>query len=176
MMNTTDIAQITPLDKEVTVFNESVFIIEMDLEGNIVYANRRYLSLLGYSEEELMGSLYHLVWHPDMPKGALKAMWKIIISRKIWRGYLKHLCKDGSYFWTLSYMHAKSDDEGKIIGYGSTGKVAHESSRKEAEKKYQELSDYKHIDDEYFMSSENYYETQILPKAYYNEFPEENKK
>jgi|GEM_PF-3115017 len=176
MINSTDIAQVIPLDKEIEVFNESVLIIETDVEANIVYANRRYISLLGFSEEELMGSQYHQVWHPDMPKGVLKAMWKIIISRKIWRGYIKHLCKDGSYFWTLSYMHAKTDDEGRIIGYSSTGKVAHKNRREEVEKKYQELADYKHIDDEYFMSSENYYETQILPQAYYNEFPEENKK
>ena len=176
MKNTDNIVQTTPLDKEITVFDESVFVIEIDLEGNIIYANRRYISLLGFPEEELMGSSYHLIWHPDMPKGALKAMWKIIISRKIWRGYLKHLCMDGSYFWTLTYMHAKLDNEGKIIGYGSTGKVAHKTSRKEVEKKYQELSDYKHIDDQYFMTSENYYETQILPQAYYNEFPEEQKK
>ena len=38
MMNSTDIAQVIPLDKEITVFYESVFIIEMDLEGNIVQA------------------------------------------------------------------------------------------------------------------------------------------
>jgi len=168
-----NIEQATPLDKEITVFTESVFIVEIDLEGNMVYANRRYISLLGFSEEELIGSPYHQVWHPDMPRGVLKAMWKIITSRKIWRGYLKHLCQDGSYFWTLTYMHAKLDDEGKIIGYGSTGKVAHESSKKEVEIKYKELFDGIHIDDEYFMSSENYYETQILPQAYYNEFPEE---
>ncbi|MEN8304537.1 MAG: PAS domain-containing protein [Campylobacterota bacterium] len=174
MINNTDgIVQATPTDKEITVFNESVFIVETDLEGNMVYANRRYIALLGFSEEELMGQSYHMVWHPDMPKGVLKAMWKIITTGTIWRGYLKHLCKDGSYFWTLSYMHAKFNDDGKIIGYSSTGKVAHESSRIEVEKKYKELSDDIHIDDEYFMSSENYYETQILPKAYYNEFPEE---
>ena len=138
-----------------------------------MYSNRRYIALLGFSEEELIGSYYHLVWHPDMPKGALKAMWKIITKGKIWRGYLKHLCKDGSYFWTLTYIHAKVDDEGKIIGYSSTGKVALQSSRKEVEKKYQELFD--DIDNEYFMLSENYYETQILPKAYYNEFPDEQR-
>jgi len=174
MMNNTDgIIQATPLDREIRIFNESVFVVEIDLEGNIVYTNRRYISLLDFSEEQLIGSPYQMVWHPDMPRGVLKAMWKIITHRKIWRGYLKHLCKDGSYFWTLSYMHAKLDDEGRIIGYGSTGKVAYESSRKEVEKKYQELSDDIHIDDEYFMSSENYYQTQILPQAYYNEFPEE---
>lgn len=171
MKNTDNIVQATPIDKEIEIFSTSVFIVEIDLEGDIIYANRRYISLLGFSEEELMGSSYHLVWHPDMPKGVLKAMWKIITSGKIWRGYLKHLCKDGSYFWTLSYMHAKFDDEGRIIGYVSTGKVAHLSTRREVENKYQELAD--DIDNEYFMTSENYYETQILPKAYYNEFPEE---
>ena len=173
MSNRNKIVQATPNDNEIEVFDESVFVGEMDLEGNVVYSNRRYMTLLGFSEEELTGSSFHLVWHPDMPKGVLKALWKIITKRKIWRGYLKHLCKDGSYFWTLSYIHAKVDDNGKITGYVTTGKVAHKSTRKEVEKKYQEFFD--DVDNEYFMTSENYYETQILPKAYYNEFPEEKR-
>ena len=171
MNHSNSIIQATPLDKEIEVFNDSVFIIETDMEGHVIYANRRYMALLGFSEDELLGSFYHLVWHPDMPKGVLKAMWKIVTKGKIWRGYLKHLCKDGSFFWTLSYMHAKFDDEGNIIGYSSTGKVTLKSSRKEVEEKYRELKE--DVDNEYFMLSENYYETQILPKAYYNEFPDE---
>lgn len=172
MNNTDEMAEMTPSDNEIKVFNESVFIIETDLEGHILYANRRYISLLGFAEEELMDMPFNKLWHPDMPKGVLKAIWNIITTGTIWRGYIKHLCKDGSYFWTLSYMHAKFNDDGKIIGYSSTGKVAHESSRKKVEKKYQELFD--DINNPYFMTSENYYETQILPKAYYNEFPEED--
>ena len=138
-MENNSIIQATPIENEIEVFNDSVFIIEMDADGHIVYANRRYLALLDFTEEELLGSSFHLIWHPDMPKGVLKAMWKIVTKGKIWRGYLKHLCKNGSYFWTLSYMHAKFDDEGNIIGYSSTGKMALKSSRKEVETKYQEL-------------------------------------
>jgi PAS domain S-box-containing protein len=167
------IVRATPTEKEIEIFPNSVFVIETDLEGNITYANRRYITLLGFSEDTLMGAPYKDVWHPDMPRGTLKAMWKIITQGLIWRGYLKHLCKDGSYFWTLTYMHARLDDEGRIIGYGSTGKVAHKSTRVKVEEKYRELMDDSHIDDPYFMKSENYYETQILPKAYYDEFPEE---
>lgn len=55
--NIDSIVPATPIDKEIEVFKESVFIIEIDLEGNIVYVNRRYLSLLGFSEEELMGGV-----------------------------------------------------------------------------------------------------------------------
>jgi len=118
------------------------------MDGNIQYANRRYVALLGYPEEDLVGLPYHYIWHPDMPRGALKAMWKIITSARIWRGYLKHLCNDGSYFWTLAYIHAKFDDEGRMIGYGATGKLAHEVSKKAVEKRYKELFDDKYIDNE----------------------------
>lgn len=152
-------------EHEVEIFDNSVFVSETDLEGNIVYMNRRYIAITGYDEEELFGSPYQLIRHPDMPKGVYKAMWKIISANKIWRGYIKHLTKDGSYFWTLTYIHAKVDNEGSIVGYSSTAKVAHKESREEVENRYRELQDDKDIDHKYFMLSENYYETQILPKV-----------
>jgi len=152
-------------NQEIDVFTNSIFVVELDLEGNIVYLNRRYAVLLGSTEEALIGKPYTQTWHPDMPKGVYRGMSKIITDNKIWRGYIKHISKDGSFFWTLSYMHAKVDNEGNLTGFSSTGKVAHESTRKEVEEKYKELRDDKYIDHKYFMASESYYDTQISPRV-----------
>ncbi|HHD78444.1 MAG TPA: hypothetical protein ENK98_02210 [Epsilonproteobacteria bacterium] len=73
------------------------------------------------------------------------------MDKKIWRGYIKHLCKDGSYFWTLSYVQAKLDSEGVIVGFISTGNIAYEKSRIEVEKQYKKLIGIQHIANQYFM-------------------------
>jgi aerotaxis receptor len=144
-------------DKEIKIFDSSILISETDIEGIIVYTNRRYQALSGFSEEELKGSPHNIMRHPEMPRGVFKAMWKIISEKKIWRGYIKNLCKDGSFFWTLSYIQAKLDKQGEIIGYTSSSKVAYDERRKEVENKYKELMGNEHIDHEYFMISESYY-------------------
>ena len=169
------IVQSEPSEIEIKVFDSSVLVSETDLEGVIIYTNRRYQSLTGFSVKELIGASHKLVRHPDMPRGVFQAMWKIIQNKKIWRGYVKHLCKDGSYFWTLSYVQSKLNKNGDIIGYVSTGKMAYEESRLEAEKRYKELLNDKYIDDRYFMASDSYLETQILKRDYLSEYIEESK-
>ncbi len=164
------IVQAVPTNKEITLFDRSVLLSETDLNGILVYTNRRYLGLTGFTEKELIGCSHKVVRHPDMPRGVFRAMWKIIQDKKIWRGYIKHLCKDGSYFWTLSYVQAKLDENENVVGYLSTGKIAYEQSRKEVEEKYKMLMKDKDINDRYFMASESYYETQILRKDFLNEY------
>ena len=164
------IVQAEPTSNEITLFDRSILLSETDLDGILVYINRRYLGLTGFSKKELIGCPHKVVHHPDMPRGVFKAMWKIIQDKKIWRGYIKHLCKDGSYFWTLSYIQSKLDENENIVGYISTGKIAYEQTRKEVEEKYQTLMKDKDLDNKYFMASESYYETQILRKDYLSEY------
>jgi len=149
-----------PRKKEIELFERSILVSETNLDGILVYTNRRYQGLTGHSEETLLGSPHKIVRHPDMPRGVFKAMWKIIQAKKIWRGYVKHLCKDGSFFWTLSYVQAKLNADKEIVGYTSTGKVAYEKPRQEVEEKYQSLLGNEHIDDKYFMRSQDYCDTQ----------------
>ena len=148
--------QAAPTNQEKEVFERSLLISETDTYGIITYANRRYFKLTGFDEDELIGCPHKIVRHPDMPRGVFKAMWKIISEDKIWRGYIKHLCKDGSYFWTLSYIQAKRDEKGNVIGYTSTGKMAYEETRSKVEAKYKERMGSAFIDDKYFMLSEGY--------------------
>jgi len=158
------IVQSIPLEEEVEIFDNSVLITETNTEGIIIYANRRFVNVSGFSKEELIGSPHNITRHPDMPIGLFKAMWKIIASKKVWRGYIKSLRRDGKYYWTLTYMQARLDESKNIIGYTASRKMAYPQSVEEAEKKYSELMGIKHIDDEYFMSAELYHGEQIATK------------
>ncbi len=159
----TDVRQVQaiPLKNEVEIFANSVLITETDIEGIITYANRRFVNVSGFSKEELIGISSEITHHPDMPLGLFKAMWKIVGLKKVWRGYVKSLCKDGKFYWTLTYMQAKLDDSGNIIGYTISRKMAYPEAILEAEKKYEELKAHKDIDHEYFMSAELYHGEQI---------------
>ena len=167
------IVQAVPIEREIEVYERSVLVSETNTDGILLYTNRRYLGLTGFTEKELIGSPHKIVRHPDMPRGVFRAMWKIITDKKIWRGYIKHLCKDGSYFWTLSYVQAKLDENGELVGYVSTGKMAYEETRQEVEAKYQSLMGNEHVEDKYFMASESYYETQVLNKGHLSEYIQE---
>ena len=64
-----------------------------NLKGQIVYINRPFLKISGFTEEELMGAPYNIVRHPDMPREAFEDLWRMLKTGKPWRGMVKNRCK-----------------------------------------------------------------------------------
>ncbi len=144
-----------PIDEEV-FFKDAVMISETDIEGIITYTNRQFREVSGFSKEELVGSPHSINRHPDMPKGVFRAMWKIISAKKVWRGYVKNMRKDGKFYWTLVYIKAKLDENGEIIGFIASRKIAYRETIKEVEEIYAKYQGDEHINNEIFMGSEDY--------------------
>ncbi|WP_067330838.1 PAS domain-containing protein [Sulfurovum riftiae] len=135
-------------------YEGGMMITETDLNGIITYANRKFLEFSGFSRRELIGMPHSIMRHPDNPKGVYKAMWEIISQKKVWRGYIKSLCRDGSYYWALVYIQPKLDGMGNIKGYIASRRDAYPSAISEVEKKYQQLQGDEHMDDPYFKRME----------------------
>ncbi|WP_230371052.1 PAS domain-containing protein [Paludibacterium denitrificans] len=45
-------------------------------KGIITYANRAFIEISGFSEEELIGKNHNMVRHPDMPAEAFADLWE----------------------------------------------------------------------------------------------------
>lgn len=73
-----------------------------DLKGVITYANDVFSKISGYEENELVGKKHSILRHPDMPKQIFKDLWQTIANKKIWRGYVKNLRKDGGFYWVYA--------------------------------------------------------------------------
>jgi len=154
-----------PNSTEVPIYDESLLLTETDTDGVITYANRRFCKVSGFTKEELIGMPHSITRHPDMPEGLFSAMWKIISEKKIWRGYVKSLAKDGGYYWTLMYVQVKLDNDDNIIGYTATRRKAYTASLLDVEKKYQELQGHEHSNDDYFMHAELFHGDGLATRA-----------
>ncbi len=97
-----------------------------DLAGVITHANDAFVEISGYSREELIGQPHHILRHPDMPKAAYQDVWTTLGSGRKWHGYVKNLCKDGTYYWVYATAVPNVRD-GKVVGYAS---VRREPSRR----------------------------------------------
>jgi aerotaxis receptor len=87
------------VDEEVPYPDGRLIVSRTDLDGIITHANRSFIEMSGYSEEELIGAPHSILRHPDMPKAAFQDLWDTVQSGKIWQGYVKNLRKDGCYYW-----------------------------------------------------------------------------
>ena len=117
---------INVLDREVPYPDGRLIVSRTDTKGILTHCNPSFVSMSGYTEEELIGQSHYILRHPDMPASAFKDLWDTINKGKKWHGYVKNLRKDGAYYWVLATVIPNVRNN-EIIGYTS---VRRKPSRK----------------------------------------------
>lgn len=110
---------IVPIDREIRLAEDEIIVSKTDTKGRITYANRVFMKVAGYSEQELLGVPHNIVRHPDMPRGVFRMMWATLQKGDEFFGYVKNLCKDGSFYWVLANVTPDCDCDGQVRGYYS---------------------------------------------------------
>ena len=110
---------IRPTEVERTFKENEIIVSKTDLKGIITYANRTFLEVAMYSEEEVLGQPHSMIRHPDMPRCVFKFLWDTIASGKEIFAYVKNMAKNGDHYWVFAHVTPTFDSEGKIIGYHS---------------------------------------------------------
>ncbi|MDD2357312.1 MAG: PAS domain-containing protein [Thiovulaceae bacterium] len=107
----------TQIQKELNIGD---FIVsKTDLKGKIIYGNKMFIKISGYSESELLGQPHSILRHPDMPKIIFKFLWDRIQNKQEIFAYVKNLCKDGAYYWVFANVTATTDENGQIRDFHS---------------------------------------------------------
>ena len=135
-----EFTQPKPKNNEIP-FTGGVMITETDQAGIIIYANKKFREMTGYTNEELIGSPHSINRHPDMPKIAFKELWETIKKGEYWQGYVKNLCKDGSFYLVEVWVKAKFDESKKIVGYIAGRKIPNEEHMQRALAQYKTLKE-----------------------------------
>lgn len=108
---------ITIKDEEVKLHDGEFIVSKTDTTGRVTYANRVFMEICGYSEEELLGVQHNIIRHPDMPRGVYRFLWTTIETGQEFFGFVKNLCADGRYYWVFANVTPDYDINGEIIGY-----------------------------------------------------------
>lgn len=125
-------------DIEVEVPVRSTIVSKTDLRGRITYANDAFVSVSGFSQEELIGKNHNLVRHPDMPPAAFEQLWKTIRAGNPWSGVVKNRTKDGNFYWVeATVVPIRKEDQ--VIGYMSVRQRASREKIEAAESLYKTL-------------------------------------
>jgi len=121
--------KVIPQDEIFEFDNEGVLISQTDLEGNILYVNKKFRNVSGYSYDELINKPHNIIRHPDMPKAVFARLWETIKDAQVYSGIIKNLRKDGRYYWVnLEILPVMDDNSNTIKGYIS---VARNASKKD---------------------------------------------
>ena len=115
---------IQPTSEEVTFLPNEIIVSKTDLKGRITYANSIFSRICGYSRAELMNAPHSIIRHPDMPRCVFKLLWDQLAEEREIFAYVKNMSRNGAFYWVFAHVTPSFDNDGKVVGYHSSRRVA----------------------------------------------------
>ncbi|GAB1258249.1 PAS domain-containing protein [Aurantivibrio plasticivorans] len=106
-------------DQEVSLAEEEFIVSKTDTKGRIIYVNRTFMRISGFSESELLGKPHNVIRHSDMPRAVFRVMWNTLQQGEEFFGYVKNRCKNGGYYWVFANVTPVHSISNELIGYYS---------------------------------------------------------
>ncbi|MEQ5835428.1 PAS domain-containing methyl-accepting chemotaxis protein [Marinobacter sp. NFXS9] len=125
--------------REVRMAEDGRLITTTNLKGVITYCNDEFVTISGFSRDELVGQAHNIIRHPDMPQSVFKHMWDTLKAGKAWMGVVKNRCKNGDHYWVSAYVTPVREG-GQIVGYESVRTAPSEDQKRRAEELYRRLN------------------------------------
>ena len=129
--------------------DQSAVVAITDTQGKIIYTNDNFCQISQYSREELIGNTHKIVNSGYHSQEFFQNLWATISSGQVWRGEIRNLAKDRSYYWVDTTIIPFLDHDGKPWQYLAirndiTNRKLAESALQESEQKFRQLAENLH--------------------------------
>jgi PAS domain S-box-containing protein len=106
-------------NSEIYMKTGDLIVSKTDLAGKIIYGNKTFVDISGYSESELIGAPHSILRHQDMPKAVFKLLWDSLKTKKEVFAYVKNKTKQGSSYWVFANVTCTLCENGSVKDYHS---------------------------------------------------------
>ncbi|OQW49208.1 MAG: hypothetical protein A4S09_03835 [Proteobacteria bacterium SG_bin7] len=100
-----------------SAIDEAAIVAITDRQGVITYANKKFCSISGYAQDELIGSNHRIVNSGYHSKDYFVSMWKTISSGKVWEGEICNRAKSGNLYWVNTTIVPFMNEQGRPEAY-----------------------------------------------------------
>ncbi len=95
----------------------STILSRVDKDGNITYANNKFLNITGYKLYEIVGKSYRVLGLEDADEEFYREIKNTLASGAIWHGILKNRTKSGEDFWAKTTIVPIKDLNSQVVEY-----------------------------------------------------------
>ncbi len=100
---------------------EQKIISRTDREGKILFYNKNFAKISGYTKEELLGASHNILRHPDMPRAVFYLLWQQLLAGIPTRAVIKNVTKSGEHYWVTLDFNPLYDSNRSIISFLAEG-------------------------------------------------------
>jgi len=98
------------------MIDTNIMIVDTSVDGLITGASKRFCTISGYSQDELVGKNLDAFKADDENEELYKEMAKVLKKEKSWKGEFKNITKDNKPYWLEVSANAKMKDN-KVFCY-----------------------------------------------------------
>jgi len=109
-----------------------VLVMITDLQGKIIYVNRKFTETTGYSAAECLGQNPRLFKSGECPPATYQELWTCITGGRIWRGEFHNRKKSGELYWERAVISPLLDAAGHVTHFVGVKEDVTERKRTEA--------------------------------------------
>jgi PAS domain S-box-containing protein len=110
-------ALVEELNFQKFALDEHAIVSTTDVRGNILYVNDKFVSISGYTRDELIGKNHNLIKSDEHSEDMYKGLWQTIASGRTWHGEVKNLKKEGGHYWVRATILPLMNENGKPHTY-----------------------------------------------------------
>ncbi|QJE01236.1 PAS domain-containing protein [Massilia forsythiae] len=116
----TDVTAATERNAEfegsMTALDRAQAVIEFDLQGRVLRANRNFLDTLGYAADEVVGQHHAMFCDQAYSRSSeYRAFWRMLAAGEFHAGEFKRVAKDGRAVWIQANYNPILDADGKPV-------------------------------------------------------------
>ncbi|EWH03000.1 sensor domain-containing diguanylate cyclase [Halomonas sp. BC04] len=104
-----------------------------DPSGRLLYVNRRFVAITGYSRDELIGRTSSVIKSGKTSPETYRELWRTLQGGEIWRGEMLNRRKCGEEYWEYEVITPIKDEHGKVISFITVKEDISERKRQEEE-------------------------------------------
>lgn len=105
------------LSDSLKTIDRHIMSIRLDTNGLITDVSSAFCEISGFSKSELIGHPHRILIHSDMNSQSYENVWKYIKKGNAHSFEVKCLKKDGTYFWSESFIEPIYDIKNSLIGF-----------------------------------------------------------